>query len=193
MYGMVNQAISGLIVEQHGEAVWQAVAERAGIGHTDFRELDNYDDEVTHALVASASELLGASAEDLLFEFGKYWVLYTGSHLWSYLFDLAGNDFLTFLDGLDDLHDRVQTMMPESRMPQFTTVAADDHVVLEYRSDRDGLAPMVMGLLVGLQDRFGESWDIEQTGHAAVDGFDSFTMRRMHVASGERSHGARAA
>ena len=91
------------------------------------------------------------------------------------------------LDGLDDLHDRVQTMMPESRMPQFTTVAMEDHVVLEYHSDRAGLAPMVRGLLVGLQDFFEESWSIEQTGHAAVDGFDSFTLKRAQVLPGERA------
>ena len=187
MYGMVNQAIKGLIVERQGEEVWRVVVERAGVEHHAFQELDDYDDTLTYALVGSASEILGTSADELLFEFGRYWVLYTGSHLWSYLFDLAGNDFLSFLDGLDDLHDRVQTMMPDSRMPQFTLVRAGDHVRLEYRSDRVGLAPMVRGLLDGLQEHFGERWSVEQTGAAAVEGFDSFALRRVGEGRGRRA------
>ena len=187
MYGMVNQAMRELIVERHGEALWSEVVAGAGLDDEHFNELDNYDDSVTFALVGSASGILGASPEDLLFEFGKHWVLYTGSHMWSYLFDLAGDDYLSFLGGLDDLHSRVQTIMPDSDMPEFTTEAKADHVVLEYRSSRAGLAPMVRGLLVGLQDHFDERWDVEQTGHREVDGFDSFALRDRNVSRGDRS------
>lgn len=187
MYGMINQAMADLIVERHGEASWHDIVRHAGVAHARFLELDSYDDAITYALVSSAGDVLDVPVDDLLFELGRYWLLYTGSHMWSYLFDLAGNDFLSFLDGLDDLHDRVQTMMPDSRMPQFTVVAATDHFVLEYRSDRVGLAPMVEGMLVGLQDHFGERWGVERMSRAASDELDRFVLRRLRSVPADRA------
>lgn len=181
MYGLVNRGVRDLVIAAHGEEVWQTIADKAGVDASGFDELVNYDDAITYALVDAASETLQQSAEDILFAFGQHWVLYTGSDKWGYLFDLAGNDFVSFLQGLDNLHGRVEIAMQESRIPQFSVNKHDDHLILEYHSHREGLAPMVLGLLQGLQDKFDEQWSIEHVGYRARDGFDSFKLTNQAI------------
>jgi len=178
MYGLVNQAIEDLVKQSAGEAAWEQIKEKASVKLDSFEASVIYDDAVTLALVAAASELLGKSAEHILHAFGRHWILYTGREGWSDVFSMTGDDMETFLAGLDEMHARVRVAMPEADMPQFTLNEHDDYLVLEYHSSRDGLAPMVRGLLEGLGEYFGEAWSIEQTGYRADDGFDSFKLRR---------------
>ena len=165
MYGMVNRAVKGLVVDSAGTEVWEQVCAKAGLTITDFNDTMVYDDAVTFALVAAASEVLDTPAEEILEGFGRHWILFTGREGWGPLFDIAGNDLRTFVSGLDALHARVQASMPNCRMPSFAVQASNDEsLVVEYRSDRDGLAPMVIGLLKGLAEYFGEDWTVGHTG-----------------------------
>ena len=176
MYGLVNRAIREMVVEAHGDEAWKQVAKSAGIDAAGFVDMTSYDDEITFKLVVSASDLLNVPAEEILHEFGKHWVLYTGSDKWGYLFEIAGTDFLSFLHGLDNLHARVEAQMPDSHMPQFTVIEHPDHVELQYRSEREGLAPMVVGILEGLMDRFDECWHVQQTLKQSDNGYDAFVL-----------------
>ncbi len=55
------------------------------------------------------------------------------------------------------LHNRVNNIMPELVAPQFSTRnETSQSIELEYRSQRMGLEPMVVGLLRGLGKRFGK-------------------------------------
>ena len=58
------------------------------------------------------------------------------------------------------LHTRVNNIMPELVAPQFSTRnETENSIELEYRSKREGMAPMVVGLLRGLGKRFNiEKW-----------------------------------
>jgi hypothetical protein len=52
--------------------------------------------------------------------------------------------------------------MPGTQLPSFTTLeSAPGHLVVEYRSNRIGMEPFVLGLLQGLMDRFQARGDIE--------------------------------
>ena len=177
MYGLVNRAIQEMVVEAHGDEAWKQVAKDAGIDAAGIVDMTSYDDEITFKLIGNASNLLNVPADELLHAFGKHWVLYTSSAKWGYLFELAGNDFLSFLHGMDNLHARVEAQMPESRMPQFTVIEHPDHVELQYRSDREGLAPMVGGLLDGLMDKFDERWHVQHTLKQSDNGYDAFVLR----------------
>ena len=121
--------------------------------------------------------------EDVLHAFGRHWILYTGKEGWSTVFEMTGDDMASFLEGLDEMHARVRVAMPDADMPQFTLHREADHLTLEYHSSRDGLAPMVSGLLDGLAEYFSESWNVEHTGFRAVDGFDTFRLREVQSGS----------
>jgi len=161
MYGLVNKAIEDLVISSAGEAVWQRIKSSAGLDDLYLLDTSIYPDETTYQLVTAASETLGQSPEEILHAFGRHWVLYTGRQGWATLFAATGESLIDFLGNLNELHARVHTSMPEAQMPEFHLLEADEGYILEYHSHREGLAPMVDGILSGLAEQFGESWSIE--------------------------------
>ena len=63
----------------------------------------------------------------------------------------------SFLANLDDMHGRVESIFPQMKLPRFRVDDLEGNALrVHYGSDRDGLAPMVTGLLRGLAKRFGQ-------------------------------------
>lgn len=165
MYGMVNRAIMDLVVASADLETWDLVCQRAGLSSTKFSNTTVYDDSVTYDLVAAASEVLDLNPKQVLESFGRHWILFTGQEGWGPLFDMAGPDLRSFVEGLDAMHARVQASMPECRMPSFSvTTDTDGSLDVAYQSEREGLEPMVLGLLAGLAEHFDEQWSVEETG-----------------------------
>lgn len=157
MYGLVNRAVQDLVRQRFGAETWEAIKRDAGVEVGDFIGMQSYPDEVTYALVESASRRLGLSATALLEAFGEYWIRYTAQEGYGPMLDLAGTSFLEFVQNLDRLHTHVAAHMPALVPPTFRTeVLGDGHLRLHYYSKRQGLAPMVVGLVKGLAARFGQ-------------------------------------
>lgn len=176
---MVNRAIEDLIVSSAGSDTWENIKRRAGLENLQFLDSSNYEDDITYKLVAAASEVLDQPPYDVLHAFGRHWVLYTGREGWANLFNIAVGDFISFLEQLDEMHARVSTAMPHGSMPEFTLIHQDGYFNLEYRTEREGLAPMVVGILSGLAEQYDESWAVEHTGHRQHLGFDRFQLTRV--------------
>ena len=77
MYGLINKAVRGLVLEIAGADAWSRIRHAAQVEDDDFISMEGYDDAVTYRLVGAASEELGLSPEAVLEAFGKYWVDYT--------------------------------------------------------------------------------------------------------------------
>tara|TARA_R110002072_G_scaffold228234_14_gene385514 strand:- start:75518 stop:76057 length:540 start_codon:yes stop_codon:yes gene_type:complete len=163
MYGLVNRAVEGLVKENFGDDAWQRICERAGIEDPQFVAMEAYDDAITFGLVAAASAELKLTPAAVLEAFGDYWTTYTIEEGYGDLLTMMGSTLDEFLDNLDSMHARIAGTMPELMPPSFEREACDDgSSILHYRSEREGLAPMVLGLLRGLARRFSVSIDIEQ-------------------------------
>ena len=163
MYGLINKAVRGLVIQVAGEEGWARIRQEAGVEDDDFISLEGYDDQVTYRLVGAASNELGMSQEDVLIAFGKYWVQYTAVEGYGELMNTAGSTFPEFLRNLDQLHSRVKLTFPNLIPPRFTvTDESEGRLVLHYFSEREGLAPLVIGLLQGLGSRFGQAVMAEQ-------------------------------
>lgn len=157
MYGLVNRAIEQLVVSTKGEPAWQQVCARAGVAPGGFVAMCPYDDSLTYALVHAVSEELGMPPEQVLEAFGEYWILYTADEGYAELMQSAGNDMRSFLGNLDDMHGRVESIFPQMKLPRFRVEILEGDVLrVLYGSDREGLAPMVTGLLRGVALRFGQ-------------------------------------
>ncbi len=157
MYGLVNKAIEDLAVQVGGDDAWERIQEVAGLEIVRFVGSDVYDDDVTYRLVTAASTVLGLPAADVLRAFGRHWVLYTGRHGWGPIMSSFGSTLDEFIGNLDALHARVALTMPDLRPPAFHhTVDADGTIVLTYISTRAGLDDMVVGLLEGMGEMFGD-------------------------------------
>jgi hypothetical protein len=154
-----------LVVATADQETWEKVCKRAGLPSTRFSNTTVYDDSVTYDLVEAASQELDLNPRQVLESFGRHWILFTGQEGWGPLFEMAGPDLRSFVEGLDAMHARVQASMPECRMPSFSvSTDSDGSLDVAYQSERNGLEPMVLGLLAGLAEHFDEKWNIREVG-----------------------------
>jgi len=151
MYGLVNRAIEDMIRSAHGDETWQHVKERAGVDIDAFVSMQGYPDEVSYKLVGAASHILATPVTDLLEAFGAYWTLYTAREGYGDLLRMGGSTFKEFMLNLHALHTRVAVSFPGLEPPSFwCTDVTDTSLRLHYQSTRQGLGPMVVGLVRGL-------------------------------------------
>ncbi|MDP7069955.1 MAG: heme NO-binding domain-containing protein [Phycisphaerales bacterium] len=163
MYGLINVAIRDLVHSRFGEAQWEEIIAISGVDESAFIRMSPNDDAITYALVGAASEVLNLPASDVLQAFGEYWTEFTAVAGYGEMMDSAGETLPEFLENLDILHTRVGTMYPDLRPPSFSCENVTDcSLDLHYRSVREGLDDLVIGLLRGLGKRFGVSVEIEQ-------------------------------
>jgi guanylate cyclase soluble subunit beta len=86
--------------------------------------------------------------------FGKYWVLETATRSYEMLLSATGQDLVEFLTNLNVLHDRITSTFLNYSPPEFYIEEKEDHHLIHYVSQREGLTPFVIGLLNGLSERF---------------------------------------
>lgn len=165
MYGLVNRAIEGLVCQKFGAETWERIRSRAGIENAGFVAMDRYDDAITYGLVGAASEELGLEPAQVLEAFGEFWTSYTIEEGYGDLLDMMGSSLGEFLDNLDSMHARIGATMPGLVPPSFRREAQPDgSSILHYASTREGLEPMVLGLLRGLASRFDVEISVEPLG-----------------------------
>ena len=151
MYGLVNQAIEELICAQHGPEAWQQIKAKAGEDIDAFVRMEAYPDSLTYGIVGAACEHLGIAPEQFLEDIGVYWVKFTGASGYGEFLESAGSDLFEILANLDDMHSRIAMVYPQLQPPSFNCEkTGDGEITLHYHSQRDGLAPMVVGLIKGL-------------------------------------------
>ena len=172
MYGLVNKAIEDMVCSNHGEETWEEIKRKAEIEVDTFVSMEGYPDDVTHRLVKAASEVLGLSAAQIMHAFGEYWVQYTAKEGYGEMMNMSGDSLPEFLENLDALHTRVGVIFPKLQPPSFECTEAEAQTLhLNYYSDRQGLAPMVKGLVKGLGKRFDTEVEVTQT-ESREDGHD---------------------
>ena len=183
MYGMVNLGIRTFIADNHGLPVWFEICANAGIGDADFESMLTYDDAITYRLVAAISQKLDVSQEDVLRIFGEYWIEYAGKTALGRIIDFGGSSFIEVLESLDEMHERFRAAMPHLRPPSFEVVELSDRIFhLHYQSEREGLTPMVVGLLYGLAQRHGEQIRVSHITHKG-DGADHDIFEIDHLST----------
>jgi len=163
MYGLVNRAVEGLVTTKFGAEAWQRICKRAGLNTPSFVAMQAYDDAITHRLVGAASAELGMTPPAILEAFGEYWTSYTIEEGYGDILTMMGSTLDEFLDNLDSMHARIGGTMPALVPPSFRREPQPDgSSILHYESKRQGLAPMVLGLLRGLARRFSIQIDVRQ-------------------------------
>ena len=177
MYGMVNKAIQDLVTSKFGEDKWIAIKNKVGFEDDFFVSMQSYPDQLTYDLVGATSETLDLAPGDVLEAFGEYWILYTAEEGYGEMLALSGSNLKEFLSNLNMLHERITHIMPDLQPPKFTVEEiSSNEVNLTYESYREGLAPLVVGLLRGLGTRFGDKCEIKHVKMRANVGEDVFNI-----------------
>lgn len=162
MYGMIHKAARDFVVGRKGEQIWNDVLSKSGLNDEHFISGQHYGDDLTVGLLGQIATSLDIELSDLLYEFGRHWISFTGASSYSAVMDMAGDDLVTFLDNLDAMHRSIKATMPEAVMPTFAVIRhSAAEIELLYRSERTGLEDFVRGLLAGLLERFTEYGDID--------------------------------
>ena len=178
MYGLVNKAVEGLVCSKFGEDTWNQILEKAQIDADSFVSMEAYPDAVTYKLIGAACEVLKLDAATVLQTFGEYWTLYTVNEGYGELMEMFGNNLKEFLHNLDRLHGHVAMGFSELRPPSFRVeeLPNEKALLLHYHSQREGLGPMVIGLVRGLAKRFGEEVEITHVRQQAPGQHDIFRI-----------------
>lgn len=157
MYGLVNKAVEQMVCRDHGEAVWERIKADAGVDVEAFVSNAPYPDEVTYALVGSASRILGMPAADILRAFGEFWILHTALESYGPMMRSSGRTAKEFLLRLPQFHTHVQLIYPDLKPPEFRcSDVLEDSMLLHYSTGRPaGLEPFVEGLVQGIGLMFG--------------------------------------
>ena len=126
-------------------------------------------------------EVLDKDGGAVLEEVGEHWIEFAGNP-YKDLFDMSGDNFVEFVKNLNDLHTRVGQLMPDLKPPSFyLTDETDDSFILHYHSEREGIWPMVLGLIRGLGKKFNTEVEITHT-KGREDGLDHDQFLVKHSA-----------
>lgn len=173
MYGIVNQAIQGLILDSYGVEKWQEILKDSKVDVENFSNKGIYPDKITYDLAASASKVLGVSIDEVLLSFGKYWVLSVANVKYNSLLKTGGSYAFEFLKNLPNFHSRVMLYYPDIEPPEFQVEEVDSRtLIMRYFSFRSGLSYFVKGIVLGLGEFFGneivcELIEVTETQHTA--------------------------
>ncbi len=160
MYGLANKILQDMIVAQYGGDQWERISEKSDVDEAFFVQMNNYPDALTYQIVGAASEVLDAAPEEILHQFGEYWIE-IAEQRYEEMVDFAGKDLVTILDSVNGIHVRAALIFEDMKPPSFEcTDVTEDSFRLHYDSAREGLAPFVNGLLVGLSKRLNTPVDI---------------------------------
>lgn len=171
MYGLMHRGLRQMVTDQLGADQWAALERALDIGPAEQISLSSYDDALTMRIIAGAAEKLGYGMDECLRVFGRYWIDFLETGSYRSIMDFTGGDLASFIGNLDRMHQTVQTAMPQARVPSFSIIeSAPGALRVQYRSERQGLEPLVVGLLEGLLDRFdlvGQVGQVASSSNAA--------------------------
>ncbi len=163
MKGIINKGIQEFIESTHGEAVWNAVKERAGCEEVPFFAVgQDYPDAMSVALIQAAAETLGVPVETAMLECGKFMVPNTVKRNYPSYIALAGSSAREFLLNMTRIHRQVTRSIANAAPPNFEYEELEDgRLIMHYQSERR-LCAVLHGLILGVGVLFGEDLEVEE-------------------------------
>ena len=56
MYGLINKAIAGLVIQNFGKSAWHKICDRANVDTSEFVSMEQYPDSLTYDLVGAGRQ-----------------------------------------------------------------------------------------------------------------------------------------
>ena len=164
MYGLLNSGFRDFVVTTYTQEAWDRISVKAGVDGKDcYHPISQYPDEMLVGMISAAAEETQQPLDNVLKDFGRHWIEYTASHGYEPLYRYAGPKLEDFLQGLNEIHSKVSKSFPHLTPPQFkAVVVAPSTMRLSYISLRQGLCPMIPGLLEGLSIKFATPVTVQE-------------------------------
>lgn len=160
MKGIIFNLAEEVVTSLHGEDVWDAVLDGAGVDGS-YTSLGSYPDEELVALVAAAGDLLGAPPDDVLRSLGEGAMPLLAERFPSFFEGHSSSrSFILTLN--DIIHAEVRKLYPDATVPDFGFESpSDSEVVVQYDSPRR-LCALAEGFIAGAAHHYGEDVTVEQ-------------------------------
>ncbi len=163
MKGVINKGIHDFVNNTFGEEAWENVKKRAKCDEPFFAVSEDYPDAMTFALAQAASDVTGLCLDDVLVEYGKFWIGNTAIEIYPSYFNIAGSTSRDFLRNMDKVHEHVTRSIANAKPPHFEYEELEDgRLLMHYRSER-GLCRVLQGLILGVGLHFGEDLQVRET------------------------------
>jgi hypothetical protein len=157
MHGLVHRSIRSLVVQVAGNATWEVILRKGGMDDSYFIGIESYTDEQTHALIGHVCTTLGLTLDAALQAVGRHWVSFVNTEGYGPMLSLFGSDVRSCLKNLNQMHAHMGTSLKGIQFPRFALISeSSQDLVLEYRSQRAGMYPLLLGLLEGLGEFYQE-------------------------------------
>jgi hypothetical protein len=159
--GIVFNLLEAIVVQQHGDAVWEALLDEAGVDGA-YTSLGSYPDEQLFGLVAAAARKLGSSEAEVLRSFGRNAMAILAKR-YPEFFDsqVSTQAFLLTLN--DIIHPEVRKIYPGAEVPVFDFDTSSPGVLMMgYRSPRK-LCALAHGFVEGAAQHYGEPLTFEHS------------------------------
>ena len=155
MKGLIFNELLDFVERHAGSTMLEEVLEEAHLASGGaYTAVGHYPHEEAVSIVLKAAERLGASAPELMRQFGRE--LFP-RFLMNYPQFFAGiSDSRRFLRGIQThIHDEVKKLYPDANPPVFDVDEDNDCLTLTYRSHRP-MSMVALGLIEACIDHFGE-------------------------------------
>ena len=163
MYGIVNKAIKGLIIDEFGKSTWTKVKEEANLDVEVFQSTQDYDDGITYDLVNVSSRILNIPKEELFFKYGKYWIVKVATEKYGSIINASAHDFEHFISDIPNFHTRLLLLYPDIEAPEIEVIMGDKKILFEYHSDRIDFSSFILGALHGIGELFKKGLTVNLT------------------------------
>ncbi len=151
MHGLIHRQLRAMVTERVDAELWTLAERTEGLSAAHFVSTVVYEDATTHKIMTMAGDLLGLGSDELMLEFGKFWIASMASGPYKKFFEFTGRDFTETLRNLNSMHETVALTMSGARPPRFDVTEQDGTgLTVSYSSGREGLLPFVFGLFKGL-------------------------------------------
>lgn len=162
MNGVVSGGIQEFVTARYGTEAWAKVKSDAGLDNLFLAYGDGFDEESLLAAVQSIAEHSGKKPEEILEEFGVYWIEHAGRETFSSFYSLAGTSAREFLLNMHRLNAKGSWEGLAADPERFEcTELHDGRLHIHYRST-EGFCAAVRGMIAGLGRLCGQKLRVRE-------------------------------
>lgn len=155
MQGLLFVCFQKFLTLSYGADVWIRVVKSARLDFHDFEPMLSYDADLSAVLIEAASQVLDRPADGMLEDLGTFLVTHPALEVVRRLLRFGGADYISFLQSLDDLPDRVRLAVPDLYLPDLRLKHRKAGFALQVCSDESYWTPVILGLLRAMADDYG--------------------------------------
>ncbi|HJU18830.1 MAG TPA: heme NO-binding domain-containing protein [Stellaceae bacterium] len=187
MKGIIFNLLEEVVTHHHGEAAWDDLLDRAGLGGA-YTSLGSYPDGELKVLVDALAGVLGLSPGECLRWFGRAAMPLLAERYPAFF--IGYRTTIPFILSVNTIiHPEVRKIHPGAQCPIFRFEQAADGVLrLGYASPRR-LCALAEGFIKGAADHFGETAAVEHLRCAARG--DPECLLGIRIQAPEADDGAR--